>query len=304
MNIVIWLGKIQGGGDISSLAPAVNVLSKIYGNINILGVVSPAGLAIEELKSLDKRELKNLDYDVILFCEKNENVLLTNQESSFVSALKEASQLGIDTDKFVLDRTVLVPNFTVEKYQKLRRSKLSILSQICWGGLVYHRFGLPFLSPTINMYASEKDFLNFLQNPIKSVKKNLRLVKKEFNEELKIEYPVYKIGECEWHMNHYNDFNVAKNKWIERSERINWFNVLAIMYTEDVKILEEFDKLPYGKKVCFVPFETDLESGYYIDLKRLSDPVLWRGVNGIANGKVPLFDMWDMLLYGKKTPLI
>ena len=230
--------------------------------------------------------------------------MFTGRESGFVSALKEAAKLGIDTDKFVLDRTVLVPNFTVEKYQKLRRSKLSILSMNCWGGLVYHRFGLPFLSPTINMYAGEKDFLKFLQNPMKSVKKNLRLVKKEFNEALNIEYPVYKVDECEWHMNHYNDFNVAKNKWIERSERINWYNVLVVMYTKDPAILEEFDKLPYSKKVCFVPFETNLDSGYYINLKRLSNPVLWRGVNGIAMGQVPLFDMWDMLLYGKKTSLI
>ena len=306
MNFVVWLND-PGGGHGISLRPALNALAKIYDDVNFLGIVvtnNEDAVKSKESNIIEKKNLKNLDIDLVLFCEIEEDFLISNRESNFVSALKEASRFGIDADKFVLDRTVLVPNFTLEKYNQLRHSKLSILSMNCFGGLVYHRFGLPFLTPTINMFTTDQDFLSFLKNPAENVESNFELVKTEFNPALNIEYPVFKIGVCTWNMNHYSDFEFAKQKWIERTQRINWKNLLVTMYTENPDILEEFDKLPFEKKVCFVPFETDLDSGYYIDLNKLNNPELWQAVNGIASGRVPFYDMWDMLLYGKKTSLI
>ena len=305
MNFVVWLND-PGGGHGISLRPALNALAQIYDDVNFLGIVmtnNEDAIKSKESNIIEKKNLKNLDIDLVLFCEIEEDFLISNRESNFVSALKEASRFGIDADKFVLDRTVLVPNFTLEKYKQLRHSKLSILSMNCFGGLVYHRFGLPFLTPTINMLTSDKGFLNFLKNPVDNVGKELNLVRTAVNETLKIEYPVFEIGGTEWDMNHYSDFELAKQKWRERSARINWDNLLVVMFTDRFKFLKKFDKLPFAKKVCFVPFETDLDSGYYIDLNQLSSPELWRAVNGIATGNVPFYDMWDMLLYGKKTPL-
>ena len=295
MNFIVWIDNIhKGGGDFELLNPVMNTLTRIYGKLNMLGIVAPENVKIGKFPKLKKKNLKKYNYDLVLVVGKNVN---------FSSVLRETKMLGISTDKLVLDRTVIVPNFTMEKYNELRHSKLSILSMNCWGGLLYHRFGLPFLSPTINMFTSEEGFLNFLKNPIDNVGKELNLVRTAFNDELKIEYPVFDIGGTEWDMNHYGDFELAKQKWRERSSRINWSNLLVAMYTERPEVLAEFDKLPFKKKVCFVPFETDLDSGYYIDLKKLLVPLLWPAVNGIATGKVPFYDMWDMLLYGKKTPL-
>ena len=305
MNFVVWLND-PGWGHGISLRPALNALAKIYDDVNFLGIVvtnNEDAVKSKESNIIEKKNLKNLDIDLVLFCEIEEDFLNSNRESNFVSALKEASRFGIDADKFVLDRTVLVPNFTLEKYKKLRHSRLSILSLNCFGGLLYHRFGLPFLSPTINMFTSEEGFLKFLKNPVDNVGKELNFVRTAFNETLNIEYPVFEIGGTEWDMNHYSDFELAKQKWRERSARINWDNLLVVMFTDRFKFLKKFDKLPFAKKVCFVPFETDLDSGYYIDLNQLSSPELWRAVNGIATGNVPFYDMWDMLLYGKKTPL-
>ena len=295
MNFVIWIDKIQEG-DLSLLNPAINNLAKIYGKLNVLGVVAPQDLSVGKFPKLKKKNLKKYDFDFVLVGGKN---------VKFPEVLKEAQSLGLDINKFVLDRTALVPNFTFEKYKKLRNSKLSILSMNCWGGIVYHRFGLQFLSPTINMFTTDEYFLKFLQNPIENASGDFNLVKTEFETNLKIDYPVFKIGECEWHMNHYSDFEFAKQKWRERTQKINWFNTLVTMYTENPEILAEFDKLPFAKKICFVPFATDLDSGYYLDLNKfLNKPELWQVVNGTATGNVPFYDVWDMLLYGKKTVLV
>ena len=295
MNFIIWVDDIHRGGDFELLTPAINTLVKIYGKLNVLGIVAPQNVNIGKFPKLKKKNLKKYNYDFVLVVGKNVN---------FSSVLKEAKMLGMNIDKFALDRTVIVPSFTFEKYNELKNSKLSILSMNCFGGMLYHRLGLPFLSPTINMFTTDQDFLSFLKNPAENVESNFELVKTEFNPALNIEYPVFKIGGCTWNMNHYSDFEFAKQKWIERTQRINWKNLLVTMYTENPDILEEFDKLPFEKKVCFVPFETDLDSGYYIDLNKLNNPELWQAVNGIASGRVPFYDMWDMLLYGKKTSLI
>lgn len=232
-------------------------------------------------------------------------MLVTNTQSNFVKILKEAKTLGVDENKIILDRVICVPNFTLEKYTRLRRSQLSILSINCFGGMCYHRFGLPFLSPTINMFTNDEDFIKFLKDPMKNVKAEIKYMRTERNEGLQIDYPVYKIGDTEWRMNHYGDANLAFRKWCERGFRINWFNVLAVMHTKNPEILAEFDKLPFAKKVCFVPFKSDLESAYYINPAKYFKGVeeFWRVANGMGSGSVNEYDMWDMLLYGKKTPL-
>lgn len=245
-----------------------------------------------------------MDFDLILVTGAESSVLMTNEQPDFVKILKEVQTLGIDTEKVIRDRVVCTPLFTLEKYKKLRRSQLSILSMNCFAGLLYHRFGLPFLTPTINMFTSDEGFVKFLKDPMKNISTKLKLVRTARNEVLKIDYPVYKIGETEWNMNHYSDANLAKKKWADRSSRINWFNLLVTMYTENPDILAEFDKLPYSKKICFVPFKSDLDSAWYIDTSKYGGGEFWAIVNAVGTGKAIEFDIWDMLLYGKKTPLI
>ncbi len=270
-----------------------------------MGFIAPLGIDLNEVDRISKDDLKNLDYDLILITGAEDSVLLTNNSSDFVKVLKELATLGVDSDKIIFDRTVCVPLFTLEKYKKLLHSRLSILSINCFGGLCYHRFGLPFLSPTINMLTSEEDFIKFLKDPIQNVEAKIKYVETKRNERLNIDYPVYKIGDTVWEMNHYDDANIALRKWCERSLRINWFNVMVVMHTKSPEILAEFDKLPYAKKVCFVPFKSDLDSAYYINATEYIDgDEFWKIANAMGDGNANEYDMWDMLLYGKKTPLI
>ena len=108
-------------------------------------------MPINRLNTIDKHDLINLNYDLIL---------VTGHDVELAPIIAEAKELGIDTDKFVLDRTVCLPGFTLEKYAALRKSNLSILSMGWWAGIAYHKLGLPELSPTIGMYTSEEHFMN------------------------------------------------------------------------------------------------------------------------------------------------
>ena len=237
--------------------------------------------------------MSSIDYDLII---------VIGQNASLVPILKEAEELKINPDKVILDRTICVPSFTLERYKKLRKSKLSIFAKNCWGGNIYHRFGLQFLTPTINMFTSDEGFLRFLKNPQQDMKEELILEKMQINPDLNINYPVFSISNTSWYMNHYPNVEIAKQKWQERKKKINWFNLLVMMYTDDSATLKEFDKLPYAKKVCFVPFKTELDSGFYIEPEIVRGRAFWQPVNETSSGLMN-YDLWDLLLYGKKTPL-
>ena len=232
-------------------------------------------------------------------------IIVSETKMQYIEVLKKLQQKGFSADVIIRDVTICIPGFTFEKYYTLRASRLSIISLNCFGGVVCNLFGMEFLSPFINMFLSEEDFLSMLeQDPRRSLTGPLKLVRTVHEENLDIMYPVYDLNGIELNMNHYADFKEAKSKWYERIQRINWYNLLIVMYTEDEEVLKRFDRLPFGKKVCFVPFESDLPSAFSFDRNKLGiDLPTWDVADRIANGSILVYDLWDMLLYGKKTSI-
>ena len=216
-----------------------------------------------------------------------------------------ANHFKLPKEKILADCVICIPGFTIKKYLNLKNSRISIFSIRCFGGLLYHTLGLPFLSPFINMFLSEKDYMSFLLAPHDYLKENLIFKDKAFNNANNFYYPIFTLNDIELNMNHYPDFNEAVAKWNERKKRINWYNLFVTAYTESQEFAEQFDELPYGKKVCFVSFKSNLNSAWYIN------PNIRKDLNGFgtivnrfAMGAPFYYDVFDMLLYGKKTPLI
>ena len=87
-------------------------------------------------------------------------------------------------------------------------------------------------------------------------------------------------------------------------QRINWYNLMIVMYTDDEAVLKRFDRLPFCKKVCFVHFKSYLPSAFSFDRDKLGiDLPTWDVADRIANGSTLVYDLWDMLLYGKRTSI-
>ena len=298
MNVVIWVqydtvATQANAKKQSLLKPAFVALDKPKGSVNLVGVVESVPMPINQLATIKKQDLARLNYDM---------VIVTGHDVDLAPVLEEAKQLGLDPDKFVLDRTILIPGFTLEKYKKLRHSNLSILSMGWWAGIAYHKLGLPELSPTIGMYTNEESFMNFLPEARWHMKKDLHFERTEYNADLGISYPIFWLDGTQWFMNSFTNDADALEKWNERKDLVNWSNVLVTMHTTSPAVLERFDCLPYAKKACFVPFETDLESGFYVDPKLCGGNLL-HAAEGVITGEVAAYDVWDLLLYGKKTVL-
>lgn len=221
------------------------------------------------------------------------------------SVTKDAKQLKFSIEKLLGDWIVCIPGFMLEKYRELQRSRLSIISKNCFGGLISHTLGLPFLSPFINMSVrDESECIVLFRNLRSYMEKKPVFNGTNYEHILKFDYPIYRLVDVDIHMNHYRDFDEALAKWNERKQKINWDNLFVVMFTDNKSILEQFDEFPYGKKVCFVSFKSDLDSAWYLNPEITKDDQLWRVVNHFGAGSPFYYDPFDMLLYGKKTPLI
>ena len=137
------------------------------------------------------------------------------------------------------------------------------------------------------------------------MEEDLVFARKDYREYSGFDVATYTCGDISLVMEHYKDFDEAVAKWNERKKKINWENLLIATITESPEVLREFDALPYDKKVCFVPFKSDLDSAFYINPDTREDTKwIWHIVHrSVAEMKFH-YDPFDMLLYGKKTPLI
>ncbi|MBR1806572.1 MAG: DUF1919 domain-containing protein [Selenomonadaceae bacterium] len=284
LKILLWFVS----KDTYCLETSLNILDGQHGDIELVGTVTG-----EEIFSLD--------------CRACDVVLVVGARKIGVSKIVGAArQLNVPEEKILCDCIVPLPGFALDKYRRLQRSRLSVVSMNCFGGFISHMLGLPFRSPFVNLWLSEKDFLKFLHAPKFYLETKPRFERLDHPWELFPNgYPIVSLDDVTLNMMHYKTFEESVDAWNRRKARINRYNLLVTMYTESEDILREFDALPYGKKVCFVPFKSDADSAWYInpnvdaDAKNFTEVV-----NRFSCGHYIYFDLFDMLLYGKKTPAI
>ena len=282
LKIFLWVVS----KDTRFLKDAIKILERQHNGIEIVG--KAIGSEISESEK---------NFDVIL--------VVGAKKIGMNKIAQAARQLNLPEEKLLGDWIVCIPGFTLEKYRHLQKSRLSIFTMNCFGGVLFHTLGLPFNAPFVNMFFDEQDYLRFLREPRAYLEKNLILKELKWQTELKFYYPVVKLGDVVIYMNHYPDFDAAVKIWERRKQRINWYNLFVTMYTEREEVLQEFDSLPYGKKICFVPFKSDLPSAWQINSTVIKNaPPFWDVVNRFGFGNPFWYDPFDMLLYGKKTPLI
>lgn len=153
--------------------------------------------------------------------------------------------------------------YILQKRMKLRNRSPSILASNCNGAFILHDMRCRFNSPTVNLYFLPKDFIKFAQNPqpyLEAVPIEVKVPG--------VSFPVGLVNDILIFFMHFEDFESAKNKWIERAKRVDMDNIFVMMTErngctyEDIKA---FDELPYKNKVVFTarPYP-EISSAYYI----------------------------------------
>ena len=266
---------------------------EFMGNIKVVGVTGRERIytCLDGYPFIPVSDLapEHIDYIVIA------------SEEYYVAIRETAIELGFQNEHIIKGKVFCLPLFQFDKYIDLLHSKVSIIANNCWGGTAYHALGLQFLSPFINMFEYDEDYLRLLKNLDSYLELKPEFVRNGYNPILERDYPICKLDDIELHFNHYINMEEVEKKWYERLTRLNWDNLFVMMATQDPKSLEIFDRLPYKKKICFVPSESSLRSAFYLQTAACQDMKnvpFWEVVNKTASGYFHDYDLIELLSTG------
>lgn len=150
-----------------------------------------------------------------------------------------------------INKTLSVAIFRKKRIElfrkKLINEKFSLISCNCIGGVIYHDLNHEFLSPTINLFMSARDFVKFAESLEYYLELELQPIMSDR------QYPMAELGDLKLYLVHYKDFDSARAKWDERCKRINYSNLFFIFtdrddFSED--LLVRIDSIPF-KKILF-----------------------------------------------------
>lgn len=168
----------------------------------------------------------------------------------------------------------------IQKYQRklpahrrkkgLKGTRFTILSNNCWGGMIYESYGLPKQSPTVGCFFMADDYIRFLtrlddylQAPLTFIAPEDSRWKQEICSDKR--YGHYPVGRLEIDIDsgsesvelfflHFHSAEEAKEKWNRRLKRIDRERLLVKFNDQNGctrKHIEAFDRLPFRHKICF-----------------------------------------------------
>ena len=150
--------------------------------------------------------------------------------------------------------------------KQLKNTEFTIISNNCWGGMIYESYNLPKGSPTVGTFFMASDYVKFVSdlrgylsaelkfiNPLASIHSEVLKNYARYGE-----FPIGKLKDIEIMFLHYHSEAEAKEKWERRCKRINWNRILIKMNdqnecTEDD--IRKFLDLPYKHKLFFTCHE-------------------------------------------------
>lgn len=149
--------------------------------------------------------------------------------------------------------------------KKLKITNFSIISNNCWGGAIYQKYGLVYRTPTVGLYIPGHDFVKFAERLEHYLACKLEFISWENStiyEEIKTDksYPVARLDDIEIYFMHYLTEEDAAKKWYRRVKRINRDHILFKLsqreccFREDI---EKFMSLPLENKLCFAYDEVE-----------------------------------------------
>lgn len=282
-NVIIWGTGLCYETCFNSLK-----LQELTGSIKILAIIADdkdIKNSLDGYPCLSLTDALMLNFDYCL--------LAMDDTSTIFQSIARLGLTGLTKDKFIPIRVLDIPNFDFRKYIALKESNVSILSSNCWAGVCYHRLGLEFLSPTINMFFGEHGFIRFMEDLDSYLSLPIEFVEMCFETTLQRDYPVGLIGDIQLHFNHYADFNDAVACWEKRKKRLNKNNIVVVSYTDCEEDAIAFDNLPYEHKIQFTHFDNHLKSNIYIDPE--GQAPLWLAANATANGSKNMLNLLSFL---------
>lgn len=152
---------------------------------------------------------------------------------------------------------------------RLHNHDFSILCSNCAGGVISHRLGKEFRSPTVNLWLRQRDFMKLAADLKTYLSYDLEFVDSEYD------YPVARLHDVLIYFNHSKSAVEAAADWNRRKTRINYDNLFLLMYDREdltVEELREIEKIPCRGRIIFSDKERP-ELDYVVTMKTTDRPM-------------------------------
>ena len=155
--------------------------------------------------------------------------------------------------------------------RKNHNHDFTIISQNCLGGIIYSQLGIRFLSPTINMFIEDENFIKLVYDFRHYMTVKPEAVTDRYVDPIdsNVVYPKIRVDDIELCCLHYSDCNEAIEAWNRRRVRVNFENVFVIGNSWNMHFRKDLiDKL------CNNPYRTvvfGLEDYGYENFLKLPD---------------------------------
>lgn len=222
----------------------------LYENqIEILGIVTTKRQSFSRMDGIpcivpEEIEQDKMDYVIIAVCKWKE-----------IADILEL--YNIPKQKIIRSSSFYYPFFSLHEFLKLKRNPISILSNFCWGGMIYQKLGMEVLSPTIDMFCLGMTYIDFLNDYRKYLKLDMvpydmqisAYIKGTLGDEMFIPKGIIQDTEILWYFNHSSNAESAIAKWNERRGRVDFENIAALMIINTDEEAYAFEHIPIKKKI-------------------------------------------------------
>ena len=161
--------------------------------------------------------------------------------------------------------------YNIKLRQQLKTNEFSLFSSQCMAGWIYHRLGVEFQSPTINLSMTDRDYVRFINNLDYYL--NIKLTDNGTNGK----YPMGMLGDIPIHFTHYKSAEEAISAWERRKQRIQYDRLYFILFDTVNDMISREDIVNFGKIKC--ANRIVLSTNYYPDIEYVKTIPLRRNDN-------------------------
>lgn len=152
------------------------------------------------------------------------------------------------------------------KQKKIKDKNFTIISNNCWGGIIYRNYHIPYQSPTCGLFFMAPEYIKFIYNIKDYVYSDIVEINIEdsrysdYLKQIKYSGIIGRIKDVEICFLHFDNIKEVNEKWKRRTERINWdriiykFNDQNLCTIDDLKAFEQFEA---KNKICFTAKKYD-----------------------------------------------
>ena len=170
--------------------------------------------------------------------------------------------------------------FAESRKKGLKLQNFTIISNNCWGGMIYESYNIIKQTPTAGLFFMAEDYIKFVSDLKKYTSSDIEFIEPASSKWYKSvcsdsrygSYPVGRIGgDVEIFFLHYHSKKEAAEKWKRRCERINWDKMLVKFNDQNgcrKSDLEAFLKLPYKNKLFFTCKDWGIDSKEIIKINQ------------------------------------